>query len=90
MLKWEPGLVADWDGWNGWHESLVKSEGFKKKSSQEDFEKLPIEVEDCIKDNIGYYMFLQSRKIKVSKSSISNLIDFFCYYTVLYIQIYLQ
>ena len=76
MLKWEPGPVSDWDVWNGWHEDALKSAGFKKKSRQElekyeDFEKLPTEVQDCIKENIGYYMFLQSQKIKVSKSKIS-------------------
>ena len=76
MLKWEPGPVADWELCSGWHENVSKSAGFKEKSRQElekyeDLKKLPTEVEDCIKDNIGYYMFLRSQKIKVSKSKIS-------------------
>ena len=69
MLKWEPGPVADWDVWNGWHENVLKSTGFKKKSRQElekyeALENFPTEVQNCIKESIGYYMFLKSQKLK--------------------------
>lgn len=67
MLKWEPGPILDWDVWNGWHDSALKSSGFTKHDVQqlENFENLddyPLEVQSCVKECQVYYEFLRSRK----------------------------
>ena len=73
MLKWEPGPVPDWDVWNGWHDSALKSSGFVKETRKslekyEALDKFPDVVKDCIKENMEYYMFLHSKAIKITPS----------------------
>ena len=68
MLSWKPGHAPDWESWNGWHENVLKSSGFAKQTEEkvkncEDLTKLPISVQECVKENMPYYLALKHHKL---------------------------
>ena len=78
MLRWESvteanlnGLTDDVADWC-WYEMLLKTTGFVKKSrteleKYENLEKLPTEIQECIRESMDYYMFLKSQKLEVKQ-----------------------
>ncbi len=62
ILRWEPGLVANWQDWMGWYETVKRSSGFikretnKKKTFDEtELEKLPKIVKETIEECMPLY-----------------------------------
>ncbi|XP_001632044.2 branched-chain-amino-acid aminotransferase-like protein 2 [Nematostella vectensis] len=73
MTSWEPGPVADWDTWAGWHENALKSSGFtrrshrntQKNSYDDEIEQLPAEVKMAIDEARACFEYLAARKLDV-------------------------
>lgn len=68
MTTWEPGPVADWNVWSGWHENALKSSGFtpriKKHTQPKPQPNHPEEVLKAIEEARPYYKHLASKKIE--------------------------
>ncbi len=69
MLEWEPGPVADWGIWPGWHDNIIQSSGFKRRGEErkekdaKEEEQLPDIVMQAIEKCMPIYQQFYEKRI---------------------------